>query len=112
MKIALVVLCLSIGGAAFGTEILSEHAGRFRCQCLHEGCKATRIPNVDLLVDHAHDRLAILYGDETQSGAPARITYPDGSVTYTLASRGTVSFSAGGAMKFGWGKLWTCQRLP
>ena len=97
---------------SFATEILPEHNGHFHCRCLHKGCNEKPPSDVNILIEQSGDRLAIDYGNETQSGPPARTTFGDGSVTYTLASRGNVSFTASAEMRFGWGKLWTCQRLP
>ncbi len=112
MKTALLLASLTIGATLFASEILPSHAGSFRCRCLHEGCKESSLTEVELLLDQVHDRLVINYGDEIQSGAPARTSHRGGAVTYTLASRGTVGFSSNGEMKFGWGKLWTCKRTP
>lgn len=112
MKKTLFLAFMMTASASFATEILPEHNGRFRCRCLHESCKEKPPSDVNLLIEHAGDRVAIDYGNETQSGAPARTTHSNGAVTYTLASRGNVSFNASGEMQFGWGKLWTCQRLP
>ncbi len=112
MKVAFPLAALFLASAGFASEILPEHSGHFRCRCLHDGCKESSLTDVKLVLDQAGNRLAIDYGNEIQSGAPARTTFSDGAVTYTLPSRGNVSFTGSGEMKFGWGKLWTCRRLP
>lgn len=111
MKYFVCVLA-TLANLAFGTEILTSHVGKYRCLCLHEGCKSVAAREVRIHIDAAQDRLAINYGEETQSGAPARTIHTEGSVLYTLASGGKVGFTSDGELNFGWGKLWTCHRLP